>query len=295
MLEVALRYVFNNRDKLTPSQKNMYISLDTRILTNLTDRDLYILYSDLRSRMYHVRKEKDKRILLSIGASYSSEVPVASQVPLPVASQVPLPVASQVPLHVASGVPVPVASGVPVPVAQVPESPLMSPVRQCDSDRCLYTCGEACGMSAMSGMSGMSGMSAMSVSYPAANPISQPVQESVEVAYDTLPTVATLESATHDPKEQNWVECVECKTWRKVDSCDALPEEWICKNIKMPCRPPKEAHLYWPSYVTKTLAKQLGQPWLSHMDALKFLARRKFIRLEELYKMPPRIYNSLEI
>ena len=273
MLEVALRYVFNNRDKLTPSQKNMYISLDTRILTNLTDTDLYILYSDLRSRMYHVRKEKDKRILLSIRASYSSEVPVASGVPVPVASQVP----------------VPVASGVPVPVAPLPESPLMSPVRQCDSDRCLYTCGEACGMSGMSAMSGMS------VSYSAVNPISQPVQESVEVAYDTLPTVATVESATHDPKEQNWVECVECKTWRKVDSCDTLPEEWICKNIKMPCRPPKEAHVYWPSYVTKTLAKQLGQPWLSHMDALKFLARRKFIRLEELYKMPPRIYNSLEI
>ena len=265
MLEVAVRYVFNNRDKLTPSQKSMYaISL-----TNLTDSDLYTLYSDLRNRMREVRKEINKRILLS------TEVPVAG-VPLAVVPQ-EVPVAG-VPQEV-------VVAGVSVPLAALPESPLMSPQRQCDSDRCLYTCGEACGMTGITGVTGITGLSVM---YPEVTPISQPVQESVELAYESHP-VSTLAE-----EEQNWVECVECKTWRKVDSCDNLPEQWVCKNIKMPCRPPKEAHAFWPSYLTKSLAKQLGQPWLSHMDALTFLARRKSIQLEELYKMSPRTYNSLE-
>jgi hypothetical protein len=137
-------------------------------------------------------------------------------------------------------------------------------------------------------MTGVTGITGLSVMYPEVTPNSQPVQESVELAYESL-SVSTLAA-----EEQNWVECVECKTWRKVDSCDNLPEQWICKNIKMPCRPPKEAHAFWPSYITKSLAKQLGQPWLSHMDALTFLARRKSIQLEELYKMSPRRYNSLE-
>ena len=257
MLEVAVRYVFNNRDKLTPSQKSMYaISL-----TNLTDSDLYTLYSDLKNRMREVRKEINKRILLS------TEVPV-TRVPVAV-----------VPQEVID------SSGVSVPLAALPESPLMSPQRQCDSDRCLYTCGEACGMTGITGVTGITGLSVM---YPEVTPNSQPVQESVELAYESLP-VSTLAE-----EEQNWVECVECKTWRKVDSCDNLPEQWVCKNIKMPCRPPKEAHAFWPSYLTKSLAKQLGQPWLSHMDALTFLARRKSIQLEELYKMSPRTYNSLE-
>ncbi len=134
----------------------------------------------------------------------------------------------------------------------LPESPTGE--RACDSDRCTYRCGAECGVLPESGT------------------------EQEEAAAEPAPL------------EDNWVQCDECDSWHKIESLEDLPDQWFCEDIGKICRPSRAAELFWPASLAKRIAKQYGAGNLSHYNALKYLAERKDISVEELYKISSHDY-----
>ena len=134
----------------------------------------------------------------------------------------------------------------------LPESPTEE--RACDSDRCTYRCGAECGIL----------------------PESSTGQEEA--------------SAEPAPLQDNWVQCDDCDSWHKIESLEDLPDQWFCEDIGKICRPSRAAEAFWPASLAKRIAKQYGAGNLSHYNALKYLAERKDISVEELYKISPQDY-----
>ena len=126
--------------------------------------------------------------------------------------------------------------------------------RACDSDRCTYRCGAECGI----------------------------LPES-----STGQAEAAAEPA---PLQDNWVQCNECDSWHKIESLEDLPDQWFCEDIGKICRPSRAAEAFWPASRAKRIAKHYGAGRLSHYNALKYLAERKDISVEELYKISPQEY-----
>jgi len=134
----------------------------------------------------------------------------------------------------------------------LPESPTEE--RACDSDRCTYRCGAECGIL----------------------PESSTGQEEA--------------SAEPAPLQDNWVQCNECDSWHKIESLEDLPDQWFCEDIGKICRPSRAAEAFWPASRAKRIAKHYGAGHLSHYNALKYLAERKDMSVEELYKISHQDY-----
>lgn len=94
----------------------------------------------------------------------------------------------------------------------------------------------------------------------------------------------------------NWVQCDTCDSWRKVDTTEGLPNKWECSRIGKACRPPREAENHWSAIRAKRFTKHYSDYTRapSHMKCLQFLAKRKSITLEELYKTDPATYIGLD-
>jgi hypothetical protein len=119
--------------------------------------------------------------------------------------------------------------------------------------------------------------------------------------YDVREVCAKLEAfeAEETPDEtpvDNWVQCDICDSWRKVETTEGLPNKWECSNIGKACRPPREAENYWSAIRAKRFTKYYSDYTRapSHMKCLQFLAERKSITLEELYKTDPATYIGLD-
>ena len=92
------------------------------------------------------------------------------------------------------------------------------------------------------------------------------------------------------PLQDNWVQCDECDSWHKIQSLEDLPEQWFCEDAGKICRPSRAAEPFWPASRAKRVAKHYGAGRLSHYNALKYLAERKSLSVEELYKTSPYDY-----
>ena len=97
-----------------------------------------------------------------------------------------------------------------------------------------------------------------------------------------------LESVETD----DWIQCDTCEKWHKFEITGKLPNEWYCSDMGKMCRPPQKAENYWPAKRAKLLVKHFSdlKRAPNHMKCLQFLAKRKGITLEQLYKTRPEDY-----
>lgn len=145
--------------------------------------------------------------------------------------------------------------------------------RTCDSDRCAYSCGEECGVLPESSMVR-----------------EEAILNKLGFAWEKVGENSLEVTLPISPPQDNWVQCDECDTWRKIKSVEDLPEKWFCSDINMACKAPKESERFWPASRAKRVAKFYGAPRLSHYEALSYLAERKGIVIKGLCNMHPYDY-----
>ena len=104
----------------------------------------------------------------------------------------------------------------------------------------------------------------------------------------SLPSLERVENEEID----NWIQCDTCEKWHKVEITGTLPDKWYCADISKLCRPPQKAENNWPAKRAKRFVTHFSdyKRAPNYMESLKFLAKRKGLTLEQLYKTTPQEY-----